>query len=198
MVIMLSVNGEEDHIRYPASQTAERHATILACASRLLREEGLSGVSVSAIMRAAGLTHGPFYDHFASKRVLVSDSLAHASAQAIEELQGFEGSARGRASFVDYYLSTAHRDDRGRGCIVAALGAEATRDPAARRVVADHVRLLLDHLERQFPWERDPPREAIVALAAMVGALVMARVVDDDTLSQAILRHVRDSLAATR
>src|SRR6202044_3740203 len=64
-------------MRYPAAETAEKHARILDEAARLFRERGFSGVSVSEIMKATGLTHGPFYNHFDSKEALMADSVMH-------------------------------------------------------------------------------------------------------------------------
>ena len=54
-------------MRYPAAETAEKHVRIVEQAARLFRERGFDGVSVGEIMKATGLTHGPFYNHFASK-----------------------------------------------------------------------------------------------------------------------------------
>jgi len=61
-------------MRYPAAETAEKHERILDEAARLFREQGFSGVSVSEIMKATGLTHGPFYNHFDSKEELMAES----------------------------------------------------------------------------------------------------------------------------
>jgi TetR/AcrR family transcriptional regulator, transcriptional repressor for nem operon len=60
-------------LRYPASETAEKHGKIVKEAARLFREDGLSGVAISDIMKGADLTHGSFYNHFASKQALISE-----------------------------------------------------------------------------------------------------------------------------
>ena len=41
-------------MRYPAEETAEKHQRILDHAAKLLRERGLSKVSVADVMKAAG------------------------------------------------------------------------------------------------------------------------------------------------
>ena len=73
-------------MRYPAAETAEKHQKILAEASRLFKERGFDGVSVSEIMKATGLTHGPFYNHFDSKEALMAECIVHAGDAALAHL----------------------------------------------------------------------------------------------------------------
>jgi TetR/AcrR family transcriptional repressor of nem operon len=69
-------------MRYPASQTAERHERILREAARLFRERGFDGAGVADIMKAAGLTHGAFYAHFPSKDALEAEAVERAFAHS--------------------------------------------------------------------------------------------------------------------
>jgi hypothetical protein len=48
-------------LRYPAEETAAKHERIVKEASRLFRQRGFENVTVSEVMKAAGLTHGAFY-----------------------------------------------------------------------------------------------------------------------------------------
>lgn len=180
-------------MRYPRTETAEKHERILEAAGRLLRERGMTGVSVAEIMKAAGLTHGPFYHHFASKEALVAESIETISASAIKDMQALAPDAEGRASFIAGYLSLAHRDDPGRGCPLAALGPEGAREPVVRSALGRHLKASLDALTAHFPWPgRSPTRgEAIHTLAAMVGAMILARSTDDEVLRGEILDEVR-------
>lgn len=73
-------------MRYPASQTAERHEKILHEASRLFRSKGIAGASIAEVMKASGLTHGAFYAHFDSKEALACASVEHAMDQLAREL----------------------------------------------------------------------------------------------------------------
>src|SRR5271155_3143577 len=73
-------------MRYPAAETAEKHERILNEAARLFRERGFSGVSVSEIMKATGLTHGPFYNHFDSKEELMAESVVHGFQRTLDGL----------------------------------------------------------------------------------------------------------------
>src|ERR1700710_2290938 len=114
-------------MRYPAAETAEKHARILDAASAMFRKSGFSNVSVGEIMRATGLTHGPFYNHFASKEALMAQSIEHASAKALADIDS-AAAAAGLQNYLQMYLSTAHRDAPETGCLMAALGPEIGRE----------------------------------------------------------------------
>jgi TetR/AcrR family transcriptional repressor of nem operon len=185
--------NEGTAMRYPASETAEKHDRILSHASRLFRERGFDGVTVSEIMKSTGLTHGPFYNHFASKDALVAESLAHASEAALAQMPDAAQSPEAMVAYVARYLSLAHRDTPGEGCILPALGAEVGRAPGAQAAVTAHVRAIVDRLQRFFPWpaKRNARRDAIRMFSAMVGAQVLARAVDDAAFADEVLAAVR-------
>lgn len=194
--IMLDVNTREIKVeivmRYPAAETAEKHERILDQAAKLFRERGFSGVSVSEIMKATGLTHGPFYNHFPSKEALMAESMQHTSQKAMGKFSAVENTADGKADFIGSYLSATHRDTPGDGCLIAALAPEISREPAVRGPLTCHLADFIDKMTSQFPWPEDKParQQAIQAIAAMVGGLVMARAVSDEALSDEILHDV--------
>jgi TetR/AcrR family transcriptional repressor of nem operon len=184
-------------MRYPAELTAQRHEQILDAAATLFRERGFASVTVGEVMRAAGLTHGAFYAHFASK----DDLVAAAVERALKESAGAVGIGTGgtsdaRASYVDAYLSRAHRDAQGSGCAIAALGAEITRSPAAKSIVSRRLERGIEKMAKAFPWRRkaEPRTLAIATLSATVGALVLSRLVDDPILADEILDETRNFL----
>ncbi|WP_394838606.1 TetR/AcrR family transcriptional regulator [Pendulispora rubella] len=183
-------------MRYPAAETAEKHQRILDEAAKLFRERGFAGVSVSELMEATGLTHGPFYNHFASKQELMEASIEHASSKFLTELEATPPSERGKAEYIATYLSTMHRDAPGAGCIIASLGPECSREAGLRRALTAHVRNLISKFAGHFPWKskRRARSQAIHDVAAMVGAIVLARGVTDDELSEEILNEVRRHL----
>ncbi len=176
-------------MRYPAAETAEKHEKALRSASRLFRERGFSGASISEIMTATGLTHGSFYNHFDSKEALLAEAFAHASAQAMAAVDNFAGSEQGKQTMFREYLSTEHRDDPAGGCIMAALATDFRTQPRTRAVVTHHIRSLIASFGERFPWSsrRNKRKQAINALATMVGAMILARVIDDPELSKEIL-----------
>ncbi|TGD92737.1 TetR/AcrR family transcriptional regulator [Methylobacterium nonmethylotrophicum] len=176
-------------MRVTREQVRENRRRILEAAGRLLREKGFSAVTVAEVMEAAGLTHGGFYGHFASKEDLAAQALAQALIPAPRE----PGAAAGLAGFVASYLSAAHRDRPGTGCALAALGGEAARQPApVRRAFTEGLEARLSRMQEGLP-EGDRAT-ALAALSGLVGALVLARAVDDPALSDEILAAARTAL----
>ncbi|WP_408595102.1 TetR/AcrR family transcriptional regulator (plasmid) [Paracoccus marcusii] len=169
-------------------QMAENRGRILTEAGRLFRDRGFDAVSVAEIMKAAGLTHGGFYGHFASKDDLIAQSLGHAMAH-----QGADAS-HGFAGFLEAYLSPRHRDAPDRGCPTAALAGDIRRQTTeARAAMSQGLQDQIGRLTETLAAEGapDPRRAAIGAWSAAVGAMILARAVDDPALSDEILEETR-------
>ena len=174
-------------MRVTQAKAAESRDRIVEAAARLFRERGLDGVGIDAIMEAAGLTHGGFYRHFRSKDDLAAEAVGLVLPRGT-------ASADDVAGYAVQYLSVAHRDEPGRGCVMAALGGDAARGGAGVR--RRFTELVSANIARFLPWFGAPDRpdaraRAIAGLSAMVGALVLARAVDDPALSDEILAAVR-------
>jgi len=177
-------------MRYPAQQTAERHERILDAASQMFRRNGFDGVSVAAVMEAAGLTHGGFYAHFDSKDALAAASVERALAETLSLAGQASETAEPLAAFVRVYLSAEHRDDPAHGCTMATLAPEIARASGpVRRTFTTQVRALITRVAGTFSAVVRPNArvEAIVAMSTLVGALLLARAVDDPALSAEIL-----------
>jgi TetR/AcrR family transcriptional regulator, transcriptional repressor for nem operon len=172
---------------------AASHERIVKTASRRIRYDGIDNVSVAELMKQAGLTHGGFYRHFESRDDLVAEAvdaaLAHGSRRVRQASQ--LGGPEGLAAIIDGYLSPLHRDKPETGCAVAALSTDIARaDRRARAAYTRQVRSYLDLLTEHTP-ARDPDQAHLI-LAVLVGALLLARAVDDRGLSDGILdRTVR-------
>jgi TetR/AcrR family transcriptional repressor of nem operon len=184
--------------RQEAAQT-RRH--IVETAAAEFRRKGTAGAGLSDLMAAAGLTHGGFYRHFESKDQL----LAEASAAAIGSLDvklaetiGKKKGARARKAIVDLYLSADHRDDPATGCLFGALGSELARaDDATRAAATAGLKNFVSLLAGTFDGDRaQAERRAMVMVSTLVGALTLARIVDADKLSAAILKDAEEALAA--
>jgi len=167
-------------------QAAANRARILEGAARLFRERGLAGVGVDALAAAAGMTHGSLYSQFGAKDRLAAAALEHALAETAAR-------AAGAASLADYaasYLSPRHRDSPGDGCALAALATEMPRQggPLRHRFTSG-LRAMVARLIGLLPARarQDPEAEALATAATLVGALVLARAVDDPALSDRIL-----------
>lgn len=181
-------------MRVSKEKAAENRERILTEAARLFRERGISGVGVDALTEAAGLTHGSLYSQFGSKERLAAEALAHALAGSAVRMGG-KGSL---AEYAAHYLSQVHRDAPGGGCAIAALGCEIPRQASTvRRTFTEGVRRLVGRLAALLPGHADRPREdeALAVAATLVGALVLARAVDDPMLSDRILTASRTWVA---
>jgi len=188
-------------MRYSREHKAETHARIVRKASVLLRERGVHGVGVAELMKEAGLTHGGFYAHFASRDALLVEAVAHAMDRSIgywRKTTEAEPGQAGLAAIVDAYLTPAHRDDPGYGCAIAALGAEIAREGAdARRMFAAKLEEMVAVLAAEIEGASAPARNAaITTLAQMTGALVLARAAGGGAFSNEILAVVRDRALA--
>ncbi len=174
-------------------QVEKHRKRILDCAGELFREKGFDGVSIADIMKAAGLTHGAFYGHFSSKDQLIAEACANAISISREEWNNdtAEHPRNPLATIVASYLSTKHRDDLAKGCLFAALGPDTVRqDKSVRRVFTDGLRAHIAILTKIAAGASGRARseKAIAAMAGLVGALILARAVDDPPLSAEILR----------
>src|ERR1700680_4421880 len=184
-------------VRVTRKQSAANREKVLAGAGTLFRERGFDGIGVADIMKAAGLTHGGFYGQFASK----DDLAAEATARVLGN-RGWQERLTGKTnpSSVDVvrgYLSPRHRDDPGTGCLIAALGSDATRQPrAVRRALTDGFRVRLDAWLKLVPGRSMAARreKALVTMATLVGALIIARAVDDPALSDEVLEATATEL----
>ena len=117
-------------MRYSKEHKQETHARIVKRASVKLREHGAHGIGVADLMKEAGLTHGGFYAHFASREALVIEAFAYAMDRSTARWRrkAEETPADQRfATIIDSYLTPLHRDDPGNGCAVPALAAEIAR-----------------------------------------------------------------------
>jgi TetR/AcrR family transcriptional repressor of nem operon len=184
-------------MRQSAEEKARTHERIVEIASARIREEGIEGPGVAEIMQAAGLTHGGFYKHFGSRDDLIAEAAEHAFAYADQTLDHHAHDPHDPlASWVDWYVSEQHRDDPGAGrCPVAALVGDVGRaDDGVRGGYDALVERYLGVLEDMLGGGGDARQQATIAVSTLVGSLVLARAIDDDTLSDEILRTVREAL----
>lgn len=185
--------------RVEAAQNRER---IIEVAAKLFRERGFDGIGVADLMKSAGMTHGGFYGHFASKEDLMVQACARALEGSLEALHQVaeRGDENALSAVASAYLSPAHRDRPGEGCVLAALGAEAARQGSpVRSAFTRGVRSALDMLTRLMPGKskRIKRERALATYASMIGALVLARAVDDPELSEEVLQSVLAAIAHT-
>jgi TetR/AcrR family transcriptional repressor of nem operon len=173
------------------SDTRQR---ILEAAGELFRTHGIDGVGVDAVMRQAGLTHGGFYLHFASKEALaeeVSQFLLEKSAARWDELSHAPDRQAALQRIVRPYLDPAHVA-QAHACPLATLGTDVARRAGSKHAIGDSLRRMLDALGRVLPGRKR--QTALTALSTMVGAVVLARLADDPALAEAFLASAEASI----
>ena len=171
---------------------AETRERIIDTAARLFREKGFDGIGLGDIMKAAGLTHGGFYGHFGSKEDLEAQALSLALARSVTNWSQLIDSvaARPLSALASQYLCPDHRANVGEGCALAALGVDTAREgERVRRALTAGLEPLLALLSNVMPGRSRAQRhrQAIVTIAEMVGAIMLARAVNDPALSDEIL-----------
>jgi TetR/AcrR family transcriptional regulator, transcriptional repressor for nem operon len=189
----LSQESENPPVRVSKQKAAENRQQILAAAARLFRENGIAATGVDMITRRAGLTHGGLYSQFGSKDAVAAAAILLASRNSARRLgrpTERPPAQQELRKVVGQYLSTSHRDERARGCVLAALGTDIPRQPrAVRQAFTVAVKGAFDLMAGWMPDRAASSRRqnAIAAFSAMVGALILARAVSDEALSREIL-----------
>jgi TetR/AcrR family transcriptional repressor of nem operon len=178
---------------------AESHDRILDIAAARIRRDGIDSLTVAALMKEAGLTHGGFYRHFDSREQLIAEAAQRALTQgsAWTIASGKLGGQQGYTKLVDGYLGAWHRDHPESGCGVAGIAADAARDDgparaAYTRQVKECLAVLAELIDS--PDGQTGEREAVLTLSALVGAISIARALDDPELSEQILADAAAAL----
>ncbi|WP_144140267.1 TetR/AcrR family transcriptional regulator [Paraburkholderia sp. BCC1884] len=181
------------------TETAETRRRIVETAARQFRRNGIQATGVAEVMAEAGLTHGGFYRHFGSKDQLVAEACEAGFGPVTEAFEAAtkRDDGEGFNAIVDSYVSTGHRDNPEEGCPLAGMGSELARADLPTREIAakgfdDMVGVIAKGLE---PGQPESARsEAIFAVATMIGAITMARVIADPDASASVLEIVRERL----
>ena len=179
------------------------HERIVNAAARAIRRSGYDGTGVANIMKEAGLTHGAFYAHFASREAMLAEAADRAGAEsnaAAASLVATVSSEKSLETLIRAYLSKAHLKGIETGCPTSALASEMPRQsPEVRRAATRRIKEMIDLVARQMPdWGQPSAHErALVAVATMVGTLTLARAVDDAALSDALCKATLKRLIPT-
>lgn len=179
------------------------HERIVETAARAIRRSGYDGTSVADIMKEAGLTHGGFYAHFASREAMLAEAADRAGAESVAisaRVAATVPPEEALQALLRAYLSKEHVKNAESGCPIAALGSEMPRQaPEVRRAATRHIKEMIDVVARQLPdWGQPSAHQhALVSVATAVGTLLLARAVDDPKLSDALLQATLKHLAPT-
>jgi len=176
-------HAETRVMKVTKQQAQANRARIVETASTLFRERGYDGVGVADLMAAAGFTHGGFYKHFGSKTDLMAEAAACGLANSADAAISSD-----LTDFMSHYVSREHRDNPGSGCTMAALCADAARQPeSVKAAFAAGIERQLSAPSRkgQLPHESETDEmraRRIVLMAQAVGAVVLSRSCPDDSL----------------
>jgi TetR/AcrR family transcriptional repressor of nem operon len=188
-------------VRYSGEHKAETRKRVLKEAAREIRAKGPDNVAVAGVMARAGLTHGGFYAHFASKDALIGEAIGTMfdDARGRTVTMDSDDPRMALRAYIDFYLSAAHRDSRERGCPLPALSGDLARSNAAARSrfgmgvagLTTNLACVLGRLGQPHPVA-----EASAMLAQLVGALALSRAVGEIAQSDAILADTHAALVA--
>ena len=194
-------------MKLSAQQVTENRERVLDTALKLFRERGFDGVSVSDLMRSAGLTHGGFYNHFTSKADLEAEACARAFAGSTAVLREAAaappgpGRKLGLAGYISRYLSRSWRDAPAAYCPMVAFGTDVARseDSVAASYgagVEAYIAGLATLMDSGDADAKSARRQAVTLAATLTGTLSLARAVrgSHPALSDEILSTVRDAL----
>ncbi len=191
MVIMKS--GELEMSRTTKAQSQAVRERIVEEAAKSFRQHGLDGIGVADVMKRAGLTHGGFYVHFASKDELKAEACRKAVDVMLEQWGAIAEGGRGKplSALVDHYLSPEHRDHPETGCLLAALGPEISRQPEeVRGAVTEQYARVVAFLAGIAPGRTAAAkrRNAVATFTSILGGVVIARALNDSALAAEALR----------
>jgi TetR/AcrR family transcriptional repressor of nem operon len=178
---------------YSQAQKAESRVKVLEAAAQKIRENGIEALGVADCMRSAGLTHGAFYGHFESRDALIIEALEHAVELGNKRIDALANNARNRSKtplqgIVESYLGEAHVANPGNGCALCALAGEARHANAATKaVLTRHVHSLALRLAEAAGGSTEA--EGLGITATIIGAITLARTVDDAALARSILSN---------
>ncbi|MFT3699133.1 MAG: TetR/AcrR family transcriptional regulator [Kofleriaceae bacterium] len=184
--------------RTVGADKAVTHERIVQAAAKRIRRNGYANTSVADVMKDAGLTHGGFYAHFPSREAMLAEALDYAAAEGVRSLVGsasVDASTKHEdylEALVDNYLSDRHLESKDLGCTIAALGTETRRQsPEIRAVATTRIKELIAAVGKATP-------DALATISTLVGALVIARIVDDPELKDDVRAAAKKAVLKKR
>lgn len=169
-------------------QTRQR---ILEAAGRGFRKGGFGGVGVDGLAKEAGVTSGAFYVHFDSKAAAFRESVTQGMSDLKEGVRHFQ-TTYGRIwwpEFVRFYLGTKRTCDLSESCALQSLPPEVARSDASSRAAFEAELLDVATIVAAGPLSNSAPPDvgaAMAAMATLVGAVTLARAVNDPAVAERI------------
>lgn len=174
---------------------------IVEAARRLFNKRGFNTVRIDDIMAEAGLTRGGFYNHFRAKEDLYAEALTAFAANAREAVE--TSPKRGPVlaqTFIRSYISRRHLKTVENQCPLIALSSDVARSGSTVREAYQNILTNLIGMFQDAAMDdrQLTARERSLATAAIcVGAMVLARTVEDEALAGEICDASRKLAEAT-
>jgi TetR/AcrR family transcriptional repressor of nem operon len=183
-----------------SEQKLQTRQRILDAAGRSFRKGGYDGVGVDGLAKQAGVTSGAFYVHFDSKASAFRESIVQGVADVVRGLEHFqaEHDKNWWEEFVRFYLAK-RKCDLAESCGLQSLTPEVVRADALSRSAFTTELLKVANAIVAGPPSTNAPTtldEAQAALATLIGAVTLARAVDDPSLSKRIATAAEQALLA--
>lgn len=184
-----------------AEQKLETRRRILDAAGRAFRKGGIGGGGVDGLAKEAGVTSGAFYVHFESKSAAFRESVVRGVsdvATAVKHFQTVHG-ARWWKEFVRFYLGDKRKCDLAESCGLQSLASDVARaDKLSRDAFTAELGKVVAAIV-SGPATLDGPstvEQAYAALATLIGAVTLARAVDDPTVATRLASSAEHRLLA--
>jgi TetR/AcrR family transcriptional repressor of nem operon len=189
---------------YTPEHKQKTRSRIVKAARKLFNVRGFEAVSIDEIMSEAGLTHGGFYKHFARKEDLYQEAVLEFICQEVPDSwqrKYVDTSQAGPAlarMILDAYLSDEHFEEREASCPMIALPSDVQRSqPAVKDAFKQVMEMMAGAFAANLEPSSRPARQRSLALVSMaVGAMVLARSVDDPKLAAEIRDSARNEAYA--
>jgi TetR/AcrR family transcriptional regulator, transcriptional repressor for nem operon len=179
-MMIIIIIAQRVSMRISKAQVEENRNRVVTAASELFRARGFESVSVADVTRAAGFTHGGFYNHFDSKEALAAEAVT----QAWAAMAAHRARAAHLSELLSSYLSPAARSAPGKACPAAALAGDVRRQPeGVRRAFVEGLEDMIADLEARIGGDAETRRSRAVAVATrMIGAVILSRAAPDGTV----------------
>jgi TetR/AcrR family transcriptional regulator, transcriptional repressor for nem operon len=180
------------------AETAQTRKRIVEVAAQAFKINGIQATGVAEIMAAAGLSHGGFYRHFATKEQLVAEACAASMDILVDAAEAAAGNGdESLLKHLEDLISVEYRDEHLGGCPLVAMGSELARaDLQTRRAASRGFRELIEVMAKRNREDGSASAkdDAIFTLFSMIGAITIARIMDDSEYSEQILKVARKRL----
>jgi TetR/AcrR family transcriptional repressor of nem operon len=181
-------------MRYTATRKAETRNHLLDASGALIKKKGYAATGVDALMAAAGMTSGAFYNHFSSKAELFAALVEHELEHSLAKLTDNSACQQDKEwpmRQLQRYLSWKHVQNPEGGCPLPSLGAEIARaDNAAKEKYETALKQMHAIWEKQL----GDRKLAWATMAQLVGSVLLARAMSSEKTGKEVLEASKSFL----